>query len=91
MTSITAPGGIEVSENGTVAATTRQGVDTYRWLSIRRAFKLEIEANIKMMRGSVLAYLREQGITTARTKREAYNDLNAAMVEAGFDSVPLKD
>jgi hypothetical protein len=80
---------IETSEAGTVV--TGEHVISLRWMTIRRGLKLEIETGMKLTRGrSTLAMVQAAGVTTKRTKRGAYADLDAWMVAQGFDSVPLR-
>lgn len=86
-----APSGIEVTDNGDITANGPAGVATYRYVMLRRALKSEIETGMKFMRGSIVNALREEGITNARNKRQAYLDLDAAMVAAGYVTAgPLK-
>jgi hypothetical protein len=80
---------IEISDAGTMV--TGPDVMTFRWMTVRRGLKLEIETGMKLTRGAnVLRIVQDAGITTKRTKRGAYADLDAWMVAQGFDSVPLK-
>jgi len=80
---------VEITESGMLI--TGEHIEVYRWLAIRRMLKLEIETGMVMSRGrSPLAAVKAAGITTARTKRKAYADLDAAMVAAGAESVPLR-
>jgi hypothetical protein len=80
---------IEITETGTTV--TGPDILSLRWMTIRRGLKLEIETGMKMTRGrNMLAIVQGAGITTKRTKRGAYEDLDRWMVAQGFDSVPLK-
>jgi len=80
---------IEVSDAGTMV--TGPDIERFRWMTVRRGLKLEIETGMKLSRNAnVLRVVQQAGITTKRTKRGAYADLDAWMVEQGFDSVPLK-
>lgn len=80
---------VETSAAGTMI--TGPDIEVFRWLTIRRGLKLEIETGMKLTRGrSPLAIIQAAGITTKRTKRGAYADLDAAIVAAGGESVPLR-
>jgi hypothetical protein len=80
------------NENSTQSTVVAQGeaqVSAVRWMTIRRALKFEIERGTKMTRIPIVPMLQREGITTKRTKKAAYADLNRAMVEAGFEDLPL--
>jgi hypothetical protein len=87
-----APSNVTVDAHGGIVATGLAGVMTYRYVMLRRALKSEVERPEmpKMIRGSIVNALRAEGITTKRNKRGAYLDLNATMVAAGYDDLPLK-
>jgi hypothetical protein len=60
-------------------------IPAYRLLMLRRALKLEIETSMKMWRGvSIVKVLQADGITAARSKRAAYADLDAHIVDLGI-------
>lgn len=87
---IPTPGGIESMPSGGVMATGEQGVGTFRMLTLRRGLKYEIDhPGMRMTRFPIVPALQRMGITTARSKRKAYADLERQMVEAGFEPLPL--
>lgn len=80
---------VETFAGGTMI--TGEDIQTFRWLAIRRMLKLEIETGMIMSRGgSPLRAVQQAGITAKRTRRGAYADLDAAIVAAGGESVPLR-
>lgn len=76
----------------TTTTLTGAQIPAYRLLMLRRALKLEVETGMKMWRGvSIVAVLQNDGITTARSKRKAFADLDALVVELGIgEPVTLK-
>lgn len=84
------PGGITVSEQGTIAATGAQGVETFRMIALRSALRLQARTGMKMSRGiSAITVAQQMGLTTKRTAKGAFADVNAAMVEAGYEPMSL--
>jgi len=80
---------VEIFEGGTMI--TGEDVSRFRWVTVRRGLKLEIETGMKLSRNAnPLRIVQNAGITTKRTKRAAYADLDRWMVAQGFDSVPLR-
>ena len=76
--------------NETIIIDTPEGIAMFQLLQLRSALKLEIRTGMKLSnRGSVLATAQRRGLTTKRTKRGAYADIDAAVVAAGGESVPL--
>lgn len=63
---------------------TPEGIAMARLLAIRSGLGLEIKTGMKMSRSySPLAILQREGITNKRTKRGAYIDLDAYIVDCG--------
>lgn len=56
----------------------------YFWLSVRMALGLEIRTGMNHSKGSILSMLQRKGITKATKKKQAWLDLNNAMVKAGL-------
>lgn len=87
---IQAPGGdISQSAGGGMMFVGQQAVATVQMITIRRSLKFEIERGMKMTRIPIVPTLQRMGVTTARTKVKAYDDLNRLMVEAGYEDLPL--
>lgn len=86
---IQAPGNITPTEDGGYIAEGKAAVDTVRYMTIRRSLKFEIETGMRMTRIPIVPALQRMGVTTARSKRKAYADLDRLMVEAGYESLPL--
>lgn len=80
---------ITTTASGTMI--TGSDIATFQLMRLRRAFKLEIETGMTLSQGSTLAYLKRMGITTARTKRAAYVDLEAYCAVNGLTPLPLAD
>lgn len=78
---------IEITASGTTI--TGDDVDLYRIMTIRRGLKFEIKTGMKMTRFSMLAAANDIMGTSHRTKRKAFEDLNARMVALGLDNVDL--
>lgn len=77
--------------------TTPDQIAMFQLLRCRSGLAIEIHTGMKCSQGSMLSYLqrmtvREDGepITTKRTKRGAYKDLNALCVELGANDLPLR-
>ena len=68
---------------------TPEGIAMYRLLSFRSMLSIEIKTGMRHSKGSVLAAAQRQGLTTKRTKRGAYADIDALIVAAGMESRPL--
>lgn len=84
------PSGIEVLDSGTIVASGPEGVATYRLVALRSALRLQARTGMKMSRGfSAITTAQQMGLTKARTARKAFEDVNRAMVEAGFTSMSL--
>lgn len=80
---------IETNAGGTLI--TGEHIDVYRTLMIRRGLKLEIETGMKLSRGAnMMRAANDLMGTNHRTKRKAFEDLNARMVAAGMESVSLR-
>lgn len=87
---IQAPGGdIQQMPSGGTMFIGEQAVSTFQMVTIRRSLKFEIERGMKMTRIPIVPTLKRMGVTTARTKVKAYDDLNRLMVEAGYEDLPL--
>jgi hypothetical protein len=56
----------------------------FYWLRLRAALGLEIKTGMKYSKGSILTHLHEKGITNARTKKQAWLDLNAYCMSQGL-------
>jgi hypothetical protein len=54
------------------------------WISTRSALGLEIRTGMNHSKGSILSMLRRNGITKANNKKQAWVDLDNAMVAAGL-------
>jgi hypothetical protein len=79
-----------MSDNqGPIIIDTPEGIHMWRMLSFRSALSLEIKTGMKFSRGSVLAAAQAQGLTTKRTKKGAYADIDAIIVSLGGESKPL--
>ncbi len=83
------PAGI-TADGGGVVASGEAATRFVQLITLRRALKSEIETGMTMFRGSILTKLQQLGITSKRTKRGAYADLDKYIVACGGDSVPLK-
>jgi hypothetical protein len=84
------PGGITVSESGSIMATGEQGVNTYRMVALRSMLSLEIKTGMKMSRGgSPMKVCKELCGSKKNTKKGVYLDFDAYLVSLGFDSKPL--
>ena len=67
-----------------VMITGAENIAMVRLLAIRSGLGLEIRTGMKMSRGySPLAILQREGITTKKTKRGAWKDLDAHIVANG--------
>jgi hypothetical protein len=67
-----------------VMITGAENIAMVRLLAIRSGLGLEIRTGMKMSRGySPLAILQREGITTKKTKRGAWKDLDAYIVANG--------
>lgn len=92
------PGGITVSEHGTIAADGPQGVETFRMIAMRSALSLEIRTGMKMSRGASASQiateqiLRPAGLVAPGkrpNKQTVYRLLNDLMVQHGYEDKPL--
>jgi len=83
------PGGIEVTESGSIMATGEQGVNTYRLIALRSALSFEARTGMKMSRQSVMKAAKAECGSKKNTKAGVYADLDAYMVALGFDGKPL--
>lgn len=63
----------------------------FRVLAIRRGLRLEVKVpGMKVTRGANVANVARETIgSTTRSKAKLYAELDAWMVERGFDSLPL--
>lgn len=87
---IQAPGGdIQQMPSGGTMFVGEQAVATFRMVTMRKSLKFEIEKGMNMSRIRIVPVLQNMGVTTKRTKRAAYADLNRLMVEAGYEDLPL--
>jgi hypothetical protein len=75
---------VENMPGGGTMVTGAEDIAMVRLLAIRSGLGLEIRTGMKMSRGySPLAILQREGITTARSKRKAWADLDAYIVAHG--------
>ena len=80
---------IETTDAGTTI--TGDDILNFRVLAIRRGLRLEIETGMTMSRGAnMLRAANGLMDTNHRTKRKAYEDLNARMVALGCEDLPLR-
>lgn len=79
-----------VTQSGAVVIDTPEGIEMVRLLSFRSAMGLEIKTGMKLSRGrSAFRLAKEQGLTTTTSKRKAYGEIDALVVQGGMDSKPL--
>lgn len=76
---------IETSPSGGMMIT-GEDVNTFRLLTIRRGLKLQAETGMKMSRISAIAAAQHDGLTTKRTAKGAYLDVDAFCISIGMDS-----
>lgn len=72
-----------------VDMTNRQTREMVHLLQCRSMLKIEIMTGMSHSRGSVLVLCQRMNWTKKRTKRGAYADLDALIVERGGESRPL--
>lgn len=78
------PGGITVTESGSIMASGEQGVNTYRLIALRSALGFEAKTGMKMTRQSVMKAAKAECGSKKNTKKGVYADLDAYMVNLGF-------
>lgn len=92
------PGGIESMPGGGIAATGRQGVETFRMIALRSGLSLEIKTGMKLSRGASASQviteqiLRPAGLVAEGkrpNKTTVYRLFNDLMVQHGYESKPL--
>lgn len=74
------PGGVELTKGEAV-----------RLVTLRHSLRFEVETGMRMTRFALVPIVQQYGITTKRTKKGAYLDLDAFCTKVlGFDPMPIR-